>query len=344
MSLSSSYGSGDLATISYCSVVTGWPGDAIHGITPQLDEACDSDGDGINNTQDAFPFDATIWLEGTEFTYNVIDDGVEVTGCVDECPSDLVIPSEIIEKPVLSIGGGAFSSWGLNSVELPDTLLSIGGSAFLYNNLTLVEIPSGVNFIGGHAFDNNKLIALEIPASISIIHESAFRRNQIEALTIPSSVRGIRANAFKDNKISNLIIPNSVNSIASGSFDSNSLVKIKFLTAPTVIYESPFSNNPLATITYCHNADGQWDDVIIEGIIPQPDESCSATNTENEPISYSVLDLDQNGSFDALTDGLILLRYAFGLTGSSLVDGAIASDANRTSSEAIEAHIQSLLP
>jgi hypothetical protein len=283
-------------------------------------------------------------LSNTQFSYNNIDGGIEITGCVDGCPSDLVIPEEIDGYSVVSIGGGAFSSWGLNSVELPDTLLSIGGSAFLYNNLTSVEIPSGVSFIGGHAFDNNRLIALEIPASISIIHESAFRRNQIEALTIPSSVRGIRANAFKDNKISNLIIPNSVNSIASGSFDSNSLVNIKFITAPTVIYESPFSNNPLATITYCHNADGQWDDVIIEGIIPQPDESCSATNTENEPISYSVLDLDQNGSFDALTDGLILLRYAFGLRGDNLIRGAIASDATRTAASEIEAHIQSLLP
>ena len=147
-------------------------------------------------------------LSNTEFTFRLLGGhvgaGIELTGCVESCPSDLVIPSEIDEKRVLSIGEGAFSSWGLNSVNLPEYLLSIGGSAFLYNNLTSVEIPSGVNFIGGHAFDNNKLTTLEIPTSISIIHESAFRRNQIEAVTIPSNVRGIRANAFKDNKIGNV--------------------------------------------------------------------------------------------------------------------------------------------
>ena len=59
---------------------------------------------------------------------------------------------------------------------------------------------------------------------------------------------------------------------------------------------------------------------------------------------YSPLDLDQNGSFDALTDALILLRYAFGLRGDSLISNAVASDANRTTAEDIEAHIQSLLP
>ena len=287
---------------------------------------------------------SSLVLSNTEFTYNVIDGDIEVTGCVEECPSDLVIPEEIDGYSVISIGGGAFSSWGLNSVELPNTLISLGGSAFIYNNLTSVQIPSNVTFIGGHAFDNNRLTAVEIPSGISIIHESAFRRNQIEELIIPSNIRGIRANAFNDNNISNLIIPDSLNSIADGAFASNNLLNIKFLSAPTVIYDLPFSNNPLATITYCQNTDSQWDEVIIEGITPQLDESCSTTNEENEPVIYAALDIDQNGSFDALTDGLILLRYAFGLRGDNLTSGAIASDATRTSASEIEAHIQSLLP
>ena len=57
---------------------------------------------------------------------------------------------------------------------------------------------------------------------------------------------------------------------------------------------------------------------------------------------YSALDLDQNGSFEALTDALILLRYAFGLRGDNLINGAIATDANVTTPEEIEIQIQSL--
>jgi hypothetical protein len=55
-------------------------------------------------------------------------------------------------------------------------------------------------------------------------------------------------------------------------------------------------------------------------------------------------DIDQNGSFDALTDGLILLRYAFGLTGDNLINGVISPDANRTSAADIEAYIESHMP
>lgn len=67
-------------------------------------------------------------------------------------------------------------------------------------------------------------------------------------------------------------------------------------------------------------------------------------DSEQVKTDYSILDMDQNGNFDALTDGLILIRYAFGLRGDSLISNAVASDANRTSAEEIETHIQSLLP
>ena len=49
-----------------------------------------------------------------------------------------------------------------------------------------------------------------------------------------------------------------------------------------------------------------------------------------------------NGDVSALTDGLLALRYLFGLTGDALISGVIASDATRTTSAEIEAHIQSL--
>jgi hypothetical protein len=58
----------------------------------------------------------------------------------------------------------------------------------------------------------------------------------------------------------------------------------------------------------------------------------------------SIADIDNNGSIDALTDGLLLLRYAFGLRGDNLVDGAIASNSTRTSAEDIRAYIESYMP
>jgi alpha-tubulin suppressor-like RCC1 family protein len=58
----------------------------------------------------------------------------------------------------------------------------------------------------------------------------------------------------------------------------------------------------------------------------------------------NVLDIDANGSFDALTDGLIILRYAFGLRGENLVRSATAGNAMRTDAADIEAYLNSLVP
>jgi uncharacterized protein (DUF1800 family) len=53
-------------------------------------------------------------------------------------------------------------------------------------------------------------------------------------------------------------------------------------------------------------------------------------------------DIDGNGQYDALTDGLLILRGMFGLTGDALISGAIASDAVYTSSDVITARITRL--
>ena len=57
-----------------------------------------------------------------------------------------------------------------------------------------------------------------------------------------------------------------------------------------------------------------------------------------------LLDVDGNDKVDALTDGLLILRYSFGLTGDSLIGGVVASDATRTTAEEIEAYLETLMP
>jgi hypothetical protein len=57
----------------------------------------------------------------------------------------------------------------------------------------------------------------------------------------------------------------------------------------------------------------------------------------------ALLDIDGDGSYAALTDGLLLLRYGFGFTGNTLIAGAVAQACTRCDSPAIVAYIQSLL-
>jgi hypothetical protein len=57
-----------------------------------------------------------------------------------------------------------------------------------------------------------------------------------------------------------------------------------------------------------------------------------------------LVDIDGNGRVDALTDGLIILRYLFGLRGDVLINGVIASDATITSADGVGAKMESLMP
>jgi hypothetical protein len=47
------------------------------------------------------------------------------------------------------------------------------------------------------------------------------------------------------------------------------------------------------------------------------------------------LDLDGDGTVGALTDGLIVLRFAFGFRGSLLVSGAVGENCTRCDAESI---------
>jgi hypothetical protein len=46
-------------------------------------------------------------------------------------------------------------------------------------------------------------------------------------------------------------------------------------------------------------------------------------------IQLPTLDIDGNGATDALTDGLIILRAMFGLTGTAVTNGTIGAGATR---------------
>ena len=76
----------------------------------------------------------------------------------------------------------------------------------------------------------------------------------------------------------------------------------------------------------------------------------SGAIASNSPLSTSevitsvaetmaIADVDGNGEVDALTDGLLVLRYLFGLRGESLIGGVIANNATRTTIASIEAYL-----
>ena len=57
-------------------------------------------------------------------------------------------------------------------------------------------------------------------------------------------------------------------------------------------------------------------------------------------VTLADLDVDGDGSTDALTDGLLTLRYHFGFTGATLVNNAVSPGCSRCTPRAILAYLQ----
>lgn len=56
------------------------------------------------------------------------------------------------------------------------------------------------------------------------------------------------------------------------------------------------------------------------------------------------LDVDGSGATDALTEGLLLIRYLFGFSGDALVGGVVRSECVRCTAGVIEAYCNTLFP
>ena len=90
---------------------------------------------------------------------------------------------------------------------------------------------------------------------------------------------------------------------------------------------------------------GLTGDALIGGAVASDAVYTTSADIEARIAMLGTLaDIDGNSRVDALTDGLLALRYLFGLRGDALITGVIASDATRTTSAEIEVHIGSLTP
>ena len=56
------------------------------------------------------------------------------------------------------------------------------------------------------------------------------------------------------------------------------------------------------------------------------------------------LDIDGDQEIRPLSDGLLILRYLFGFTGTSLTEGAVDPSGTRTEASEIEPYIEGLMP
>lgn len=85
-------------------------------------------------------------------------------------------------------------------------------------------------------------------------------------------------------------------------------------------------------------------DELIDGVLGQNAQRSSSNEIEQRIVLLgNKLDVDGNGQVDALTDGLLTLRFLFGLSGTTLVDNVIAANATRFEPSEIESYFDDLM-
>ena len=85
---------------------------------------------------------------------------------------------------------------------------------------------------------------------------------------------------------------------------------------------------------------------LATGAVAQDCTRCNGTTIgayTEELAELDIIDIDGNGTPDALTDGLLFLRYLFGFRGTPLIVGAVGAGAPRDTAPEIESYIAGLI-
>jgi len=145
--------------------------------------------------------------------------GVKITKYVG-AKWDVRIPPNIQDYPVTGIGNGAFATWTIKSVTIPDSVTKIGWEVFAGSGLISVNIPDSVTEIEAGAFGGTNLTSITIPDSVTIIRNSAFQGCvNLTKVTIGNSVTSIDDYTFIScTSLTSITIPDSVKSINRFAF------------------------------------------------------------------------------------------------------------------------------
>lgn len=164
------------------------------------------------------------------FDYEITDEGVIIIGYHGDI-QEIVIPSQIDGRPVVSIGSNAFSHSYLTSVVIPEGVVSIGEEAFYSSTYLLsVTLPNSLNSIDKYAFSKcAKLTQIDFPCNLATIGENAFKECQsLTRIILPEGITSIEYGAFYGCTSAAIIeIPSSVTTIANKAFsECDSVVTI----------------------------------------------------------------------------------------------------------------------
>ena len=160
----------------------------------------------------------------TDFEYDLTEDGeglyiYDYTGTATE----VVIPAEIEDFPVVAIRFETFKGTNVISVVFPNSIRRIGDSCFEEcSYLQKVVLPNSDIEISSSCFAGcTSLQNVVLPKNLKTIAENLFKDcTALKTITLPDSIETIYKDAFQNSGLESITIPDSVKQIANGDYDS----------------------------------------------------------------------------------------------------------------------------
>ena len=325
-------------------------------------ESVDNDGDGVGDNADAFPNDSSesldTDLDGIGNNEDPDDDNDGVADAEDSDPLNDAIGA--LESQNLFVMGNPVAVNGYLST------ISVGYDVSDANNQL-----TGIGFRVHYDSEIFSLSAVENILSDSVVVGGMGPYQDIEDFdndgTTDSylvfgwaSINGDWPNTTLAAKLSDIQFFVNWNNYEAAS--STSTINFSVVDNSQG-YEANAANYSINVLPATWDFDGDGTgDALTDGLmllryvfgVPSVDittGALSANATLSPPQvvdgikrAMPVADIDGNGSTDALTDGLLLLRYLFSLRGDMLIGDAVSPNATRTTAEEIEQYIELYMP
>jgi hypothetical protein len=205
-----------------------------------------------------------------DFEYEIVGRGgvsVEITGYKGS-KTIVRIPSQIENRPVVTIVDESFTSMGITNVSIPDTVTSIGHYAFAGNQLTNIVFPNSVQIIGEGTFASNPLTRITIPKGLGAMYDRSnkyanpFSINPLlEYISVDLDNRSFTSKngilfskdekvfiAYPSAKGTSYIIPVGVTYIANRAFAGTQINNINIPNGVLTIGEGAFMRANLSSV------------------------------------------------------------------------------------------------